>query len=99
MPRNINTYNAPNEVQLRLQYIICELLYKSSPATIADSSCYMQMSYSHHQMLLVNIKPSIQIVSFIHAFPGEGIVALYASPKPFLLNKVCLNQYKSKVVI
>ena len=24
--------------------------------------------------------------------PGEGIVALYATPNPFLLNKICLNQ-------
>ena len=23
---------------------------------------------------------------------GEGIVALYAAPNPFLLNKICLNQ-------
>ena len=23
---------------------------------------------------------------------GEGIVALYAMPNPFLLNKICLNQ-------
>ena len=24
---------------------------------------------------------------------GEGIVALFAAPNPFLLNKICLNQY------
>ena len=25
-------------------------------------------------------------------FPGEGIVALYAAPNPFLVSKICLNQ-------
>ena len=30
--------------------------------------------------------------SFLHASSGEGIVALYATPNPFLLNKLWLNQ-------
>ena len=30
--------------------------------------------------------------SFVNTSSGEGIVALYAAPNPFLLNKICLNQ-------
>ena len=30
--------------------------------------------------------------SFVTTSSGEGIVALYAVPNPFLLNKICLNQ-------
>ena len=32
---------------------------------------------------------ALQFNSFLS---GEGIVALYATPNPFLLNKTCLNQ-------
>ena len=28
----------------------------------------------------------------LHGTSGEGIVALYAAPNPFLLNKICINQ-------
>ena len=31
--------------------------------------------------------------SFVNTSSGEGIVALYAAPNPFLLNKIRLNQW------
>ena len=49
-----------------------------------------------------NLNVIQKTVYFLHLFQkvllsaksvnGEGIVALYAAPNPFLLNKICLNQ-------
>ena len=35
---------------------------------------------------------SLSILAMKTAASGEGIVALYAAPNPYLLNKICLNQ-------
>ena len=34
-----------------------------------------------------------ELCSFVNTTFGEGIVTLYAAPNPFLLNKICLNQW------
>ena len=38
-------------------------------------------------------------MSFVDTFCGEGIATLYTVPNPFLLNKICLNQYSNVLTI
>ena len=42
--------------------------------------------------ILGSVCVCVWLGSFVNTSSGEGIVALYAAPNPFLLNKICLNQ-------
>ena len=38
-------------------------------------------------------------VVFVCVCPGEGNVAFNATPNPFHLNKICLNQHRSDICL
>ena len=41
----------------------------------------------------------VRLGTFVNTSSAEGIVALYAAPNPFLLNKICLNQKIATILL
>ena len=95
--RHDRTYKCHNLWSMQWLIIRCDIDMEAHLTefihlwVILSSYCYVwyyQTSYSWKCVCVC-----VWLGSFVNTSSGEGIVALYAAPNPFLPNKICLNQF------